>query len=334
MTDLTLPIYNDPEKAREHMENVRWPNGPVCPHCGAPAEGVHKLEGQKKTFRDGLYYCRQCREQFTVTVGTVCEHSHIPLHKWVLAFHLMGASKKGISALQLQRMLGLGSYRSAWFMAHRIREAMREIEPGPLGGEGKVVEADETFHGPQTYQLNAKKGWRSKRGVYAKRDKIVSLVERGGKARSIKVENISIATLREVALKNINQLSILNTDEGWSKPQIGAYFADHQRVNHSKKEYARGSTTTNTVEGFFSIFKRGMIGTYQHCGEQHLHRYLAEFDFRYNNRVALGVNDDQRAIAALKGAEGKRLTYRRSHKEASKEPENVWKNVRNPLDPR
>lgn len=326
MTDLSSPIYNNEDAARAHMEAVRWPNGPFCPHCGA-LEVAHKLEGRKKSHRKGLYYCRDCRQQFTVTVGTVCEHSHIPLHKWVLAFHLMGASKKGISALQLQRMLGLGSYRSAWFMAHRIREAMKETNPGPLGGDGKIVEADETFHGPSTYILDAKKGWRAKPGK-SPRDKIVSLVERGGKARSIKVEKINVATLREVALKNVDQRSILNTDEGWSVKFIGSHFAGHERVNHSKKEYARGTTTTNTVEGFFSIFKRGMIGTYQHCGENHLHRYLAEFDFRYNHRVALGVNDDQRAVAALKGIEGKRLTYRRSYKEATQEPAHVWRNLR------
>jgi transposase-like protein len=331
MTDLTQAIYNDPEAAREHMEKVRWPNGPTCPHNGCTGDAVHKLEGQKKTFRNGLYYCRQCREQFTVTVGTVCEHSHIPLHKWVLAFHLMGASKKGISALQLQRMLGLGSYRSAWFMAHRIREAMREIEPGPLGGEGKTVEVDETFHGPSTYILRGK-NWEKKPG--GKRDKIMALVERGGKARSIKVDELNLKTIREVLTRNVHAASVLNTDDAIHYRKTVDGFADHQTVNHTLKEYVRGKTTTNTVEGFFSIFKRGMIGTYQHCGEQHLHRYLAEFDFRYNNRVALGVNDDQRTIAALKGAEGKRLTYRRSHKEASKEPAHVWRNVRSPFDPR
>lgn len=328
MTDLSSPIYNDPKAAREHMEAVRWPNGPVCPHCGCFGETAHRLEGKKQSHRTGLYYCRACREQFTVTVGMICEHSHIPLHKWVLAFHLMGASKKGISALQLQRMLGLGSYRSAWFMAHRIREAMTELNPAPLGGPGKTVEADETFRGPNTYKLTKDRGWQKKRGADSTRDKIVSLVERGGKARSIKVEAIDIQTLREIALKNIDQASILNTDMGWSKKDIGIHFADHQRVNHSKKEYARGETTTNTVEGFFSIFKRGMIGTYQHCSEQHLPRYLAEFDFRYNNRIALGVNDDERAKRAMQGAEGKRLTYRRSSKEAAQEPDHVWRNVR------
>jgi transposase-like protein len=308
MTDLTSPIYNCPEAAREHIEAQRWPNGPVCPHCGC-MERIGRLTGTKH--RAGVYQCGDCREQFTVTVKTIIESSHIPLHKWVLAFHLMAASKKGISALQLQRMLGLGSYRSAWFMAHRIREAMKDTDPTPMGGEGKTVEADETFHGPSEFTYSNDAGWKKKRGAYAKPHKIMALVERGGRARSIKVEELDIATINDV-LSGVDPQSTLHTDQAQHYKKPGKRFAKHESVNHSKKEYARGDVTTNTVEGYFSIFKRGMVGIYQHCGEQHLQRYLTEFDFRYSNRVALGINDDARAQIALKGIEGKRLTYRRT----------------------
>jgi transposase-like protein len=324
MTDLSLPIYNDPEAARQHMEKVRWPNGPVCPHCGCTDEAVHRLVGKKKTFRDGLYYCRECREQFTVTVGMICEHSHIPLHKWVLAFHLMGASKKGISSLQMQRMLGLGSYKSALFMTHRIRAAMDQMEQsGPLGGEGKVVEVDETYSGPPTYIYRGKKGWEKKTG--SRQYKVVSMVERGGKARSVKVERINLKTIREVLTKHLSANSRLMTDEAPHYRTPGKAFVSHESVNHKQKEYARGHVSTNAVEGFFSIFKRGMIGTYQHCSEQHLHRYLAEFDFRFNHRAALGIDDDARAVAAIRAGEGKRLTYRRTDKDPEAE---AWNNPR------
>jgi hypothetical protein len=222
----------------------------------------------------------------------------------------MASSKKGISAHQLHRTLGI-TYKSAWFMAHRIREAMRDDDPTPLGGKDVTVEADETFTGPSGYIFVNGKGWQKKQGAYAKPYKIVSLVERGGRARSYKVEDLSAATLSEV-LSNVHTDSTLNTDHAHHYKKLGRKFAAHESVNHSAGEYARGKTTTNTVEGFFSIFKRGMIGTYQHCGEQHLQRYLNEFDFRYSNRHALGVDDAERTSRAIQGAEGKRLTYLQS----------------------
>jgi transposase-like protein len=308
MTDLTNPIYNDDDAARAHLEAIRWPDGVSCPHCGG-VEGIHKLEGKKH--RPGLWYCRACRGQFSVTVGTVFERSHVALHKWVLATHLMASSKKGISAHQLHRTLGV-TYKTAWFMAHRIREAMKDENPGPMGGKGSVIEADETFIGPSGYEFKNDRGWRMKRG-YGKKAKVLTLVEREtGKARSIKIASLKSKTIREVLVKNVDRNSVLITDEGrWYMP-IGQEFKRHYTVEHRKREYAKGFVTTNTVEGFFSIFKRGMKGIYQHCGEQHLQRYLVEFDFRYSNRVALGINDNERALRVLAGIEGKRLTYRRT----------------------
>ena len=260
--------------------------------------------------RPGLYYCRECISQFTVTVGTVCEQSHIPLHKWVLAFHLMGASKKGISALQLQRMLGLGSYKSAWFMAHRIREAMDDKGAGgPIGGEGKTVEVDETHYGQHLYRHK-----KVRIGTKGK-SKVMALVERGGKVRARKVDKIDSATAKAFLLEHAKPGGRLMTDETGIYTSIGSplagLFISHQRVMHTADEYVRGDVYTNTVENFFSVFKRGMRGVYQHCGNQHLQRYVTEFEFRFNHRTALGVNDDQRARAVLKGIEGKRLTYRR-----------------------
>lgn len=306
MTDLTNPIYNDDDAARAHLEAIRWPNGPTCPHCGE-VEQVHRLD--PGAHRAGLLYCRSCRGQFSVTVGTVFERSHVPLHKWVLATHLMTSSKKGISAHQLHRTLGV-TYKTAWFMAHRIREAMKDTDPTPMGGEGKTLEVDETFIGPKRHRFDNGKGWTAIKGHSGKRQ-IVTLVERNGRARSIKVDNLKVKTIGKVLAKHADTNSALMTDEAtWYKP-IGWNFAEHHAVNHMEGEYARGHVTTNTVEGFFSIFKRGMKGIYQHCGEQHLQRYLTEFDFRYSNRAKLGVDDVQRAMLALKGIAGKRLTYRR-----------------------
>jgi transposase-like protein len=302
--NLQNPIFTDETKAREALEAVRWPNGPVCPHCGS-FENIAKVEGEKH--RPGLYYCNACHGQFTVTVGTVFERSKIPLTKWWLAVSLMSSSKKGISAHQLFRSLGFGSYRTAWFMAHRIREAMREgfLSPPPMGGQGKVVEADETFIG--------RKKNRKKRSGFAHKHAVVTLVERGGKARSFHVERNNAATVGSIVRHNIDKESRLATDEGGHYVAVGKRFAEHLTVDHSKEEYVKGDASTNTVEGFFSIFKRGMLGIYQHCGEQHLHRYLAEYDFRYSNRSALGVEDAERAQRAMAGIEGKRLTYRRSY---------------------
>jgi transposase-like protein len=285
-TDLTNPIFHNEEAARAHFEAIRWPDGkPICPHCGAIGEST-LVKG--KSHRPGMFQCNACREPFSITVGSVMESSHVPLHKWALAFHLMASSKKGVSAHQLMRTLGIGSYRTAWFLAHRVREAMTDSNPGPLGGKDKVVEVGT--------------GSSSKL-------KVVSLVERGGRARSVKVEDLTTETLKKVVTENVALESTLNTDEYRSYKSIGKLFAKHEFVTHSAGEYGRGSTSTNTVEGFFSIFKRGMVGVYQHCDEKHLHRYLSEFDFRYSNRVALGIDDAERTQRSIKGAAGKRLTY-------------------------
>lgn len=301
MTDLTNPIYNDEEAARAHLEALHWPSGPVCPHCGTVDEAT-KLAG--KSTRPGVWKCRACAKPFSVTIGTVFERSHIPLHKWVLATHLLSASKKGMSAHQLHRMLGI-TYKSTWFMAHRIREAMTDNNPGPLGGRGKIVEADETFFGNPGDKFTNDKGWSKKRGVGDKM-KVVTLVERDGRARSVKVEKLNTAVISEIISKNVDKHTNLMTDEAPHYHAVGKTMGRHFSVNHSEGEYAKGFVTTNTVEGFFSIFKRGMTGIYQHCGEQHLQRYLNEFDFRYSNRK---ISDVERAEVALKGAEGKRLTY-------------------------
>ena len=313
MADLTNPIFKDEDKARAYLEAQRWPNGPVCPRCGSVDEAITKMEG--KAHRPGLYNCKGCRQQFSVTVGTVYERSHIPLHKWLLATHLMASSKKGISAHQLHRMLGI-TYKSAWFMAHRIREAMVADTSEPMGGKGKVVEADETYLGnlpPEKAPIRKTPG-RPKFGPHHKRA-IVTLVERGGKSRSFYAEKATVDKVAKIIRENVHKESRLHTDESSVYWKIGNELVRHEAVNHGQKEFVRGDVTTNTIEGFFSIFKRGMKGVYQHCDERHLHRYLAEFDFRYSNRVALGCSDRERADKALKGIEGKRLTYRRINEE-------------------
>jgi transposase-like protein len=308
MYDLDNPAYKDEDAARAWLEASRWPNGPVCPHC-KQQEPVKALGG--KSMGAGWYHCTACREKFTVRVGTLYERSHIPLRKWLLATHLMAASKKGMSAHQLHRMLGV-TYKTAWFMAHRIREAMRPEagSTGPLGGEGKVVEADETYFGHKEDKTKGKRTIRGKRGHAGKRP-VVSLVERGGRVRSFHAPVADKEAVMKIVRENIATESVLHTDESRLYFDVKAHFTDHLTVRHSAGEYVRGDIHTNTIEGFFSIFKRGMKGVYQHCGEKHLHRYLAEFDFRYNYRTALGFNDKDRAAAALKGIEGKRLTYRR-----------------------
>lgn len=300
--DLTNPIFTDETAAREYLEANRWPNGPVCPHCGT-VDDIRKMEG--KAHRPGLYLCNGCRGQFTVTVGTLYERSHIPLHKWLLATHLLSCSKKGISGHQLHRMLGI-TYKSAWFMAHRIREGLAPSkgEP-PLGGEGKTVEADETY-------IGRKRGTKVRSGVGHKHA-VVSLVERGGRARSFKVDRATPHVIRRIVAENASPKSALMTDDAIAYKSVGKTFASHEAVNHTESEYVRGSASTNTVEGFYSIFKRGMKGVYQHCDEKHLQRYLNEFDFRYSNRTAVGCSDRERTDLALKGIEGKRLTYRRTN---------------------
>lgn len=302
--NLTDPIYFDADKAREHIEATMWPNGPVCPHCGS-MDRITKLQG--KSTRPGVYKCNACEKPFTVTVGTVMEDSKIPLNKWLLAFALVNGSKKGISAHQLHRSLGI-TYKSAWFMAHRIREAMAPTDNGPMGGPGADVECDETYFGknPDT---------QGNRMAIHRMNRIVSLVDRAtGRATSIVFNGeFSADTIGAYLFTTVDRRSRLITDDARQYKRPGLDFASHGFVNHTEDEYVSKldrTITTNTVEGFFAIFKRGMRGIYQHCGQNHLHRYLTEFDFRYTHRAANGFNDAERTAEALKGARGKRLTYR------------------------
>jgi transposase-like protein len=310
MSAFTAPHFNDETEARSFLERLRWPNGPVCNHCG---------EAQRRylTKREGRFRCGnpECRKDYSVTTGTVMERSHIPLTKWLMAFYLMCASKKGISAHQLYRSLGIGSYQSAWFMAHRIREAMRAGGlVTPMGGEGEIVEADETYYGradekkltKKRYSPYTKGGWKNKGSARP----IVSLVERGGRVRSFHVDAATKANVTKIVRENVAKESRLHTDESLLYKTVGAEFAAHETTKHSAKEYVRGDVHSNSVEGYFGLFKRGMKGVYHHCDEKHLHRYLAEFDFRYNHRTKLGYGDIERTFAAIRGAEGKRLTYR------------------------
>jgi transposase-like protein len=308
---LDNPIFKDAAKARAYLEKLLWADGRACGYCGAVDEST------ELPARPGFYQCNACRKQFTVQVGTVFERSHIPLNKWLFAAFLLCASKKGISAHQMHRMLGI-TYKSAWFMMHRLREAITSAQPGPMGGEGCVIEADETYLGkrdgkpskPDTFVSGF--GWVKHPKIDTQR-KIVALVERGGPARSFVVDSVDKKTVGKILFTNADRKSTLMTDEHSVYPAAGAHYADHQTVNHGEKEYARGPVSINTVEGYFSIFKRGMKGVYQHCSEAHLPRYLAEFDFRYSNRAALEIDDEARAEKALKGIQGKRLTYRRSN---------------------
>ncbi len=303
--DLTDPVFTDENKAREHLEGIRWPDGPVCPHCGS-VDKVYRLNG--KSHRPGLIHCNNCDGSFTVTTGSVMESSHVPLNKWVLAYRLMASSKKGISAHQMHRTISV-TYKTAWFMCHRIRESMRDAAPTPMGGEGEIIESDEAYWGPKDKDGNGMN--RRRRGKPGKGGKqaILTLVQRGGRSRSFVMESLTTKDVFKVLRENADLKSRLMTDEGTSH---NWEFAKHEEVKHGAREYARGDVTTNTVEGFFGVFKRGMRGTYQHCGPQHLQRYMDEFDFRYSNRAALGVGDAERAVRAIKGAEGKRLTYRQS----------------------
>jgi transposase-like protein len=296
---ISEPHFHNEEAAFAYVEGKLWPNGPICHHCGETAR-IGKLQG--KTTRAGLYKCYACRKPFTVRMGTVFESSHVPLRIWLQAIYLMCSSKKGISTRQLQRTFG-GSMKTAWFLTHRIREAMKTIGIEPMGGAGQPVEADETYIGTKEGRKKAKAGYGHKRAV-------LSLVERGGMVRSFHVPSATVANIAPIVLANISRESRLLTDESRLYWTLGAKFAAHDAIEHGKKEYVRGDIHTNTVEGYFSVFKRGMTGIYQHCSERHLHRYVAEFDFRYNNRIKLGCDDIQRADRALVGAVGKRLTYR------------------------
>ena len=316
---LDSPIFTDVEAARKHLEAQRWPNGPICPHCGAcHKDDIALVKGKKRSHRAGLYYCNLCKGTFTVTVGSVFERSKVPLNKWLLATFLMTSSKKGMSAHQLHRMLGV-TYKTAWFMAHRIREAMKEDvkSSGPLGGSGKTVEADETYYGKREdgYVSPQRKGrpYKFKKKAIGKRP-IVSLVERGGKVRSFHVKHATKKIVREILVQNVTRDTDLYTDESRLYPETGKEFNSHSTVKHSAGEYVRGIVHTNNIEGFFGVFKKGMKGVYQHCGESHLHRYLAEFDFRFNRRTALKVSDRERHDDLLSMIGGKRLTYRRINK--------------------
>jgi transposase-like protein len=303
--NLHNPIFQDETKAREWLEARIWPNGPFCPHCGSiSATGLHG-----NAHRPGLYQCNDCREQFTVTVGTLFERSHLPLSKWLAALFLLMSSKKGISAHQMHRMIGV-SYKSTWFMMHRLREALREGNfPGPLGGDGKFVEADETYVGGK--ETNKHKTKRAKHWRDAK-EPVFSLVERAGQVRSFHLPEVTAKTLRPILVAQIDRKSFLMTDEHGGYETVGKEFASHQTVTHYAGEYVRGDAHTNTVEGYFSILKRGITGVYHHVSQEHLKRYLGEFDFRYNQRIALGVSDMQRTEKAILGIVGKRLTYRRA----------------------
>ncbi len=306
--NLKAKIYNDETAAREHLEKLQWPDGPICPHCGVIGQAT-ELAG--KSTRPGVWKCRPCGKPFSVTVGTVFERSHIPLTKWLLATELLTSSKKGISAHQLHRMLGV-TYKTAWFMAHRIREAMAPA-PGsepPLGGDGFVVEADETYVGKKDGKRKAQGA-----GGYAHKRTVLSLTERGGKIRSFRLGGNTKAEIVQAIRENVDPASVLHTD-GAPAYKYTLAVADHESVDHSKEYVRQGKTEkvhTNTLEGFFSVFKRGMVGTYQHCGEQHLQRYLAEFDFRMNHRAKLGFDDTMRAAKVLESINGKRLTYRRTN---------------------
>lgn len=306
--NLTDKIYHNEEAAREHLEALRWGNGLFCPHCG----GTEKVKATpmkskpSKTKPDvvdvkGFYHCGDCRKRFTVRTGTVYERSHIALHKWVLATHLLCASKKGMSAHQLHRMIGV-TYKSAWFMAHRIREAMNDHNPDPMGGEGKFVQADETYFGKKEIVTK-----RTKHGKpsHSSQLSIVSLVSEG-KARTFHVDRATVASVGQILKTNVLKETVLHTDESNLYPRNGKSFAGHETVKHTAGEYYRDGVTTNNVENYFSIFKRGMKGVYQHCSEKHLQRYLTEFDFRYNSR---NLTDMEPAELAMKGAEGKRLMY-------------------------
>jgi len=316
--NLAQPHFHDDDAARVYFERIRWPDGRVCPHCGV-------IGGEYETKRAGRYRCgaKECRKDFSTTTGTVMEQSHMPLSKWLWVFYMMCASKKGISAHQIRRSLGC-SQKAAWFMAHRVREAMKAGGlQAQLGGVGKVVEVDETYHGriSEAAPRYAKKrrGSSTTRTSYRIGDKraVVTLVERGGSARTFHVAKADASTVAKIVRENVARESRLHTDKSVLYTVLGREFEAHESVDHSKEEYVRyeptGPVHNNSCESYFSVFKRGMKGVYQHCQEKHLQRYLVEFDFRHNTRTKLGVDDKQRADLALQGAEGKRLTYRRTH---------------------
>lgn len=302
--DLQNAAFSNEEKAREALEAVRWPEGPVCPHCGN-LDQAKIAKAQGKVARPGLYYCAACNGQFTVTVGTVMERSKIPLTKWLLAMHLMGASKKGMSALQLQRMLGV-TYKTAWFLCHRIREAMTAQTHGPLGGEGKVIEADTTYIGGK--EKNKHVGKRNPKNIGGSGKLIVhTLVERNGDGRSHHIANVTGKTLRPILDEHAHRASAFMTDTAGGYLHVGKEFVRHEMVDHGADEYVRGDVYTNTAECRFSLMKRAVFGTHHSISEAHLSRYITEWDFKWNTRK---IKDGERAVLIAKGLEGKRLTYR------------------------
>src|SRR3984885_1910948 len=296
------PIFSDETAAREALESVRWPTGPVCVHCGC-TDHVVRVAGEKKSHRAGLLYCNDCKGQFTVTVGTVFERSKIPLTKWWMATFLLCSSKKGISSHQIHRTLGV-TYKTAWFMTHRIREAMKDGAMGLMGGPGATVEADETYLGKSA------KSRKSEPKHSRPAPQVFSLVERGGNIRSMYLDDKNI---RGALDQHLDMRSRLVTDGHTTYKTVMPNAGQHESVDHSKYEFVRGDVHTNTLEGFFSIFKRGLVGVYQHMDKKHLDRYLAEFDFRQNTRAKLGINDAQRTGSAVAGARGKRLMYKTAH---------------------
>lgn len=295
---LSASHFHNEEAAIAFVEARVWPQGPVCPHCGG-FERISRMGG--KSTRPGLLKCYQCRKPFTVKIGTIFEASHVALHIWLQAMYLIAGSKKGISSNQLHRTLGV-TLKTAWFMSHRIREAMRSGDLAPFGSGGTPVEADETYIGRQ-------KGKPIRAGGGHKM-KILSLVDREtGAVRSFTDPDLTAKDIHPIMRANLSREARLMTDESRLYRNIGKEFASHDTVLHAGFEYVRGEVYTNTVEGYFSIFKRGMKGVYQHCSEAHLHRYLAEFDFRYTNRAANGLNDATRTDKMVRGIVGKRLTY-------------------------
>ena len=312
--DITAPRFTNEDAAREHLESLRWPDGPFCPHCGSfsakrlpPQRGRATKAHPEGAIRKGVVQCNDCREQYSVTVGTLFESSKIGLHKWVLATFLLCSSKRGMSGHQLARMLGV-TQKTAWVMSHRIRESMRPSDDqGPLGGEGKVVEADETFIGGKEKNRHASKRATRRLGGSWGKETVFSLVERDGRVRSTHVVSVTAANLRPIMVAQIDAATQLYTDDAGQYRHMHRAFK-HVAVNHGSGEYVRGDAHTNTVEGYFSIFKRGVVGTYYHMSPTHLHRYCVEFDFRYNTRKS---NDFERCEEALKGITGRRLTYRR-----------------------
>ena len=302
MSDLSAPQFTDETAAIAHLEASRWPDDVFCPHCGSV--NVTRMGGATQA---GMFMCNGCRDKFTARTGTIMERSHVPVHKWLLAIHLLNQGKNGASAHEIHRSLSI-TYKTAWFLCHRIREAMIDQKPTPMGGKGKSVQADETYYGNSSKRAKGyKKGHSHKQGV-------VALVEPKGRARVFHVKPATADSVRDILVRNVSRESELHTDESRLYVEVGKEFTAHKTVEHGWNQrgfyVGKDGQTTNAVENFFGNFKRGMKGTYRFCGEQHLQRYLTEFEFRHNNRSGLGVTDGERAAIALKGIEGKRLTYR------------------------